>query len=102
MSERAPRRYTDGSVTFDGGIDSGVMPSEVDKNQVAFAVNVNFREGFISPRPGARRGRACSLPRAVSRAVVQDHDGQRADLHPTVDHQLGTDGPGARHRRRCS
>lgn len=36
MSERAPRRYTDGSVTFDGGIDAGVMPSEVDKNQVAF------------------------------------------------------------------
>ena len=52
MSERAPRRYTDGSVTFDGGIDSGVMPSEVDKNQVAFAVNANFREGFIAPRPG--------------------------------------------------
>lgn len=52
MSERAPRRYTDGSVTFEGGIDAGVMPSEVDKNQVAFAVNASFRQGFISPRPG--------------------------------------------------
>jgi len=52
MSERAPRRYTDGSVTFEGGIDAGVMPSEVDKNQVAFAVNASFREGFISCRPG--------------------------------------------------
>jgi hypothetical protein len=52
MSERAPRRYTDGSVAFDGGIDYGVMPSEIDKNQVAFAVNASFREGFISPRPG--------------------------------------------------
>lgn len=52
MSERAPRRYTDGSVAFDGGIDFGVMPSEVDKNQVSFAVNASFREGFISPRPG--------------------------------------------------
>ena len=52
MSERAPRRYTDGSVTFEGGVDSGVMPSEVDKNQVAFAVNASFRQGFISPRPG--------------------------------------------------
>ena len=52
MSERAPRRYTDGSVTFEGGIDSGVMPSEVDKNQVAFAVNASFRQSFVSPRPG--------------------------------------------------
>ena len=52
MSERAPRRYTDGSVAFHGGIDAGVMPSEVDKNQVAFAVNSSFREGFISCRPG--------------------------------------------------
>jgi len=52
MSERAPRRYTDGSVTFEGGIDSGVMPSEVDKNQVAFAVNASFRQSYVSPRPG--------------------------------------------------
>ena len=52
MSERAPRRYTDGSVTFEGGVDSGVMPSEVDKNQVAFAVNASFRQSFVSPRPG--------------------------------------------------
>jgi len=52
MSERAPKRYTDGSVTFEGGVDSGVMPSEVDRNQVAFAVNASFRQGFASPRPG--------------------------------------------------
>lgn len=52
MSERAPRRYTDGTVTFEGGIDAGVMPSEVDKNQVSFAVNASFRQGFVSPRPG--------------------------------------------------
>jgi hypothetical protein len=52
MSERAPRRYTDGTVTFEGGIDTGVMPSEIDKNQVAFAINSSFREGFVSPRPG--------------------------------------------------
>jgi len=52
MSERAPRRYTDGSVAFDGGIDAGIMPSKVDQNQVAFAVNANFRAGFASPRPG--------------------------------------------------
>jgi hypothetical protein len=28
------------------------MPSEVDKNQVAFAVNASFRQSFVSPRPG--------------------------------------------------
>jgi hypothetical protein len=52
MSERAPRRYTDGTVTFEGGVDPGIMPSEIDKNQVAFAINSSFRQGFISPRPG--------------------------------------------------
>jgi hypothetical protein len=52
MSERAPRRYSDGSLSFEGGIDSGKAPSLIGKNQSAFAVNTTFREAFASPRPG--------------------------------------------------
>lgn len=52
MSEKAPKRYSDGSLSFEGGVDSGVLPYLVEQNQVAFAVNCTFRGGQISPRPG--------------------------------------------------
>ena len=52
MSERAPRRYTDGSISLEGGIDSGKIPSLIGKNQCAFAINTTFRQGFASCRPG--------------------------------------------------
>lgn len=55
MSERAPRRYTDGSLSFEGGVDSGKVPSLIGKNQSAFAVNTTFREAFASPRPGFKQ-----------------------------------------------
>ena len=48
---------------------------------------------------GPRGGRTRAVPRAVGRPVVQDHDGQCADLDPTPDHHPATDGPGARHPR---
>lgn len=52
MSEKAPKRFTDGSVAFDGGIDSGRSPSMLPANTAAFAVNCSFEGGYISPRPG--------------------------------------------------
>ena len=52
MSERAPNRYTDGSLSFEAGVDMGRAASLISKNQVAFAVNSTFRQGFVSPRPG--------------------------------------------------
>lgn len=52
MSEKAPKRLSDGSLSFEGGVDSGVQPYLVEQNQVAFAVNCTFRGGQISPRPG--------------------------------------------------
>ena len=81
MSERAPRRYTDGSVTFEGGIDAGVMPSEVDKNQVAFAVNASFRQGFVSPRPGfiQKNYGECLSITADSTLVTADQTNVTAD-----------------------
>jgi len=52
MSERAPNRYTDGSLSFEAGVDMGRTASLISKNQVSFAVNSTFRQGFVSPRPG--------------------------------------------------
>jgi len=81
MSERAPRRYTDGSVTFEGGIDAGVMPSEVDKNQVAFAVNASFRQSFISPRPGfiQKDYNLCTTITADNAEITADQTNVTAD-----------------------
>lgn len=52
MSENAPKRLTDGAISFEGGMDSGRVPNLIGKNQVAFSVNVSFRGGFASQRPG--------------------------------------------------
>lgn len=52
MSEKAPRRYSDGSLSFDGGVDSGRSPSLIQPNNVAFAVNCSFEGGYVFPRPG--------------------------------------------------
>ena len=81
MSERAPRRYTDGSVTFEGGIDAGVMPSEVDKNQVAFAVNASFRQSFVSPRPGyvQKNYDICTIVTADNAEITADQTNVTAD-----------------------
>lgn len=55
MSERAPKRYTDGSMSFEGGVDSGRSPSLLGANQTAFAVNATMRGGFLTTRPGWRQ-----------------------------------------------
>ena len=52
MSEKAPKRFTDGAVSFEGGMDSGRVPNLIGDNQVAFAVNCTFRGGYASQRPG--------------------------------------------------
>ena len=52
MSEKAPKRYTDGSLSFEAGVDSGRAPSLIGANQTAFAVNATMRGGFLTTRPG--------------------------------------------------
>lgn len=52
MSEKAPKRYSDGSLSFDAGVDNGRSPSLIAQNNVAFAVNCSFEGGYAFPRPG--------------------------------------------------
>lgn len=59
MSENAPRRYYDGFVALDGGIDSGrspaiqseANPNGLRRNQVSFAINATMRGCQIKQRP---------------------------------------------------
>lgn len=45
-------RLVDGYLSVEGGMDSGMPPSLIGKNRVAWAVNCTFREGWPEPRPG--------------------------------------------------
>ena len=49
------KRIYDGVVDFSGGVDSGRAPSEIDANQVAFALDTTCRGGRLSNRPPYRR-----------------------------------------------
>lgn len=45
-------RKTDGFLTLEAGVDSGFVPSLIQPNQLAWAVNTTVRDGFPRPRPG--------------------------------------------------
>lgn len=55
MSERAPKRISDGSISFEGGVDTGRSPNLVARNQVVWAVNTTFYGAFCSTRPGWKK-----------------------------------------------
>lgn len=42
----------DGNSSFSGGTDGGRPPSDIDRDQVEFAINCTMRGGPIKPRPG--------------------------------------------------
>lgn len=48
-------RVTDGFLSLEGGVDSGFVPSLIDANQLAFAVNTTVRGGWPTSRPGWKR-----------------------------------------------
>lgn len=52
MSENDPGTITDGNLSFEGGIDSGIPASLLGQNEVSWAVNTTMRGGFLKPRPG--------------------------------------------------
>src|SRR5690554_7532993 len=47
--------FIDGFGPLDAGINSGVAPQLLPRNQAAFATNATFRGGFIRNRPGLRK-----------------------------------------------
>jgi hypothetical protein len=48
-------RIFDGWRTLEGGVDAGRQPNLLDPNQVQSAINMTFRGGSITTRPGFRR-----------------------------------------------
>lgn len=55
MSERAPKRLSDGIVSVERGVNSGIAPDLLLRNQLAFGVNITVRGGFAGTRPGRRK-----------------------------------------------
>lgn len=45
------KTFTDSISTFEAGIDSGINPLLLKKNQAAFALNASVRDGFFKTRP---------------------------------------------------
>ena len=43
--------FMDGLVTFESGMDSGILPFLLARNQLAFATNCTVRGGFVTHRP---------------------------------------------------
>lgn len=50
-----PEFIVDGLGSFEGGVNSGVAPQLLERNQLAFATNASLRNGFIHNRPGNRK-----------------------------------------------
>jgi hypothetical protein len=48
-------RIFDGWRTLEGGVDAGRKPNLIDQNQVESAINMSFRGGSITTRPGFRK-----------------------------------------------
>ena len=51
MPVRAPERVNESFLSLEGGVDSGWSPLLIQPNQVSFAVNTTFREGWPTCRP---------------------------------------------------
>lgn len=50
-SSFTPKQFLDYLSEFSAGINSGIAPELLAKNQLAFAINASIRGGFIKPRP---------------------------------------------------
>lgn len=50
-----PNKYTDSVSSFEGGMQSGVSPLVLPKNQIGVGVNCSLRGGFIHPRPAFQK-----------------------------------------------
>jgi hypothetical protein len=48
-------RIYDGWLSLEGGVDAGRTPNLIDANQVQSAINITFRSGSATTRPGFRK-----------------------------------------------
>lgn len=55
MSVRDPHRISDGSLSLEGGCDTGRTPNLLAANQIQFGTNATLRGGWAMPRPGVRK-----------------------------------------------
>lgn len=52
MTGNTQNSLPDGYLSMEGGVDSGLPPSLLQRNQLSWAVNTTVRDGWPEPRPG--------------------------------------------------
>lgn len=55
MSRRDPKSLTESVTMITRGVNSGLPPVSLGRDQLAWAVNATFRNGYAQPRPGITR-----------------------------------------------
>lgn len=78
MSEKDPKRISDGFVTAEAGMDSGRASNLLARNQMAMLTNATVRGGFISPRPGIKK---VALNFDVQNTLERFQDGRFQGAH---------------------
>lgn len=58
-------RLFDGWLTLEGGVDAGRLPDTIEVNQCQSAINMTFRGGSITTRPGFRKLDEVFVPHAT-------------------------------------
>lgn len=77
-------RLQDGYVSLEGGVDSSLPSALLNPNQVSWAVNTTFRDGWPKPRPGFRKI-PLTFPTEYVRSGMQDGYFQGAGTYITDD-----------------
>lgn len=82
---KADQRFVqDGFTSLERGINSGVQPNLVGRNQVSFGVNCSFRGGYVTNRPGAIR-HTLQYPNGDVQTVFETGIFQGAEIYDRFD-----------------
>lgn len=74
----------DGFTSLERGINSGVQPNLVGRNQVSFGVNCSFRGGYVTNRPGAIK-LTLQYPNGDVQTVFETGIWQGAEIYDRFD-----------------
>lgn len=77
---RDPKRLSAGFTSLEGGADSGANPSTLRDNQVAYAINVTFRNGYAQTRPRVMQT-ILTFEDADTRTWFESHHVQGAEYY---------------------
>ena len=71
MADYEPKKYLDGFASLEGGMNSGIAPMLLKKNQYGFGLNTSIRGGFIKTRPPIQKKTLNYNGDAALQAIVE-------------------------------